>query len=525
MSAPGSALWLLKHELRLRWYNFGAGANKDKPRRGGTARTLITFTVLWLIIHAGAFAMLLKAPTLDGPVQPLVLLLVTAILVCLFTLMLSAGLKSSVEALFDRGDLDLLLSSPLPSLSIFTVRLLGLVASIALCYLFFLAPFAHAGLILGQFRWLAIYPTVLGLATLAATMGILLTLGLVRLIGARRTRVVAQVLGALAGALMFLMSQVFNMGAHDGRAPMTAWLAKWFHAIGTSPMDGAYWLPAKAALGEPGPLLAMCALGLGAFAFTVRFTHRFFVNGLQQAAGASRTAAPPKGGMRFRFGRGLAAVVVLKEWRLIARDPHLISQTLLQLLYLLPIFLLTFSKPDVRLAGIAAGMTVLSASLTSSLTWIIVQAEDTPDLLLVSPANPLLVRIAKLAAAVMPTLLLMAIPLLWLVAHQPLAGLLTCYTLVGAVIGAALITMWTGRPANRKMFATRAGKNFMGTVLDVLNTLGWAGLAFLLQESLGSAPSPAKLLGAGALFLMTLLLPMLAWLGRTRTATSGSRAG
>ncbi|TFW32099.1 hypothetical protein [Massilia horti] len=489
------------------------------------ARTLVTFTLVWLIIHGFAFALLSWRPLQAGSADPQVLLLVTFALVCMFLLMLSGALKSSVEALFDRGDLDLLLSSPLPSRSIFTVRLLGLVASIALGYLFFLAPLAHVGLMLGQFRWLAIYPTVLGWATLAVTVGILLTLGLVRLIGARRTRVLAQILSAVSGGLIFLLTQLFNVSVHNKQAQVTAWFSKWIGANGISSTDSALWLPAKAALGAPGPLFVMCALGLGAFAFTVQFTHRYFVSGLQQATGASRTAAPPKGGMRFRFGRGLAEVVVLKEWRLIARDPHLISQTLLQLLYLLPLFVLAFSKPDVRLAGIAAGMTMLSASLTSSLTWIIVQAEDAPDLLLVSPANPFLVRLAKMAAAVMPVLVLMAVPLLWLVAHQPLAGVLACYTLAGAVIGSALITMWTGRPTARKMFATRARKNFVGSLLDVLSTLGWAGLAFLLQESLGSGPSQLKLLAAAALFLVTLVLPLFAWLGRTRATASGSRAG
>jgi hypothetical protein len=50
----------------------------------------------------------------------------------LATFMLSSALKSSVLALFERGDLDLLLSSPLPSRSIFTVRLLGVAAGAAL---------------------------------------------------------------------------------------------------------------------------------------------------------------------------------------------------------------------------------------------------------------------------------------------------------------------------------------------------------------------------------------------------------
>jgi hypothetical protein len=120
-------------------------------------------------------------------------------LLATFLFMLSSGLKASVEALFDRGDMDLLLSSPLPSRSIFTIKLGSIVAGVAALYLFFLAPFAHVGLVLGQFRWLALYPVLIAMAAVAASLAMLLTLASVRLLGARRTRVVAQVLGAAGG--------------------------------------------------------------------------------------------------------------------------------------------------------------------------------------------------------------------------------------------------------------------------------------------------------------------------------------
>ena len=83
--------------------------------------------------------------------------------------------------------------SPLPSRSIFAVRLGVVVAGTAALYLFFLTPFAHAGALLGHVRWLAVYPVLLGCATLIACAAMLLTLALVRVLGARKTRVVAQI--------------------------------------------------------------------------------------------------------------------------------------------------------------------------------------------------------------------------------------------------------------------------------------------------------------------------------------------
>jgi ABC-2 type transport system permease protein len=498
---PGSSLWLLRHELRLFWFNSATGKENSAGRRQVRKRGLAIFGVLWLILHGAAFVVLRPLGQGGVALAPQLVAGMTALLVGLSLLMVSSGLKSSVEVLFDRGDLDLLLSSPLPSRSILAVRLTGIVVGIGATYLFFLAPFAHVGLLLGQFRWLGIYPTIIGLAAVAASAAILLTLALVRMVGARRTRVIAQVLGALAGALLFLLSQLYNFVSHGNEIEANKWLAQVLSVDGALAPDSAAWLPGRAALGEPLPLLGMSLLAAAVFILTVRFTHRFFVHGLQLAASTTRVAKAPPGGVRYQFNRSLAEVVVVKEWRLIARDPHLISQ---------------FSKPGIRTAGVATGLTLLCASLGSALTWIIVQAEDAPDLLNVSPANAGIIRLAKLAAAVMPPLLLVSVPLLWILAHEPLAGLLTSFTVTGAVIGAALIVTWSGRPGERNGFMRRRYKNMIGGLLELFNTLAWAGLAYLLITSLGSAPSEFELLGAGVLFAVTLVVPLFAWLGRRR---------
>lgn len=514
-ASPGSSLWLLRHELRLLWFNAATNKKGSTGRRVSKA-TIAWFVGLWAMLHGGAYALLRLLAKAEAVPEFILLPVITLLLAALFMLMVSGGLKSSVEVLFDRGDLDLLLSSPLPSQSIFTVRLAGVVIGIASTYLFFLAPLAHVGLALGQYRWLGIYPTIIGMSVIAATAAILLTLALVRMLGARRTRVVAQVIGAIAGALMFLLSQSYNVFSHSSQAPNAESLASLFLPGGPLGPDSMLWLPGRAAVGAPLPLLGMTLLAAGAFFLTVRCTHRFFVHGLQQAASTSRVAAPPRRGVQYRFGRGLPEVIVIKEWRLIARDPHLISQTLLQLLYLLPLCFLIFSDSKMRIPGIATGATMLCSSLAASLTWIIVQAEDAPDLLLASPANAVLVRAAKLAAAVMPPLLVVSVPLLWLLVRQPLAGLMTCFTVTGAVVGTSLVGMWIGRPGSRSGFQQRGQRNLLGIMLELATSLSWAGLAYLLLSSLSSEPSLWQLLAAAALFMLVLLLPLFAWLGRQR---------
>ncbi|HBI69055.1 MAG TPA: hypothetical protein DDZ22_08555, partial [Massilia sp.] len=180
MSArPGSALWLLRHELRMFWYNMLSSKN-DKEPRGFQWKLVAVWLVLWLAVHAGAWFVVGKVAGGGDALPRQLVLAASVLLVATFLFMLSSALKSSVEVLFDRGDMDLLLSSPLPSRSIFTVRLAGVVIGVASIYLFFLAPLAHAGALRGHPRWLALYPVVLGMAAIASAGAMLLTLALVR---------------------------------------------------------------------------------------------------------------------------------------------------------------------------------------------------------------------------------------------------------------------------------------------------------------------------------------------------------
>jgi ABC-2 type transport system permease protein len=519
-AAPGSTLWLLRHELRLAWY--GATVNKGGRRRPGWA-TIVAWIAGSVFLHVFAWTALSR---LERGEVPLALLapLVSVVLVVCATFMLSNALKGSVLALFERGDLDLLLSSPLPSRSIFAVRLLGVASGSAALFLYLFAPFANAGLALGRPGWLGLYATVAGMALIVACAAMLLTLALVRLLGARRTRVLAQVLAAVAGAALFLLSQAYNLvghrgGADAGMGPAVAALVK--HPL-LGP-DSPLWLPGRAALGAPLPLLGLLLLAGGAFVLTVGRTHRFFVHGLQQAAGSARAKTRPTGAapLRLRFRTNLFDAIVVKEWRLIARDPHLISQVLLQLVYLAPLLLLVFRGGDDtpgRAAvnpAVGAGLTLLCSSLTGGLAWIVISAEEASDLLLSSPAARRTVRLAKLAAAAMPALLVAALPLLWLIVRAPLAGLMVTFTTVAAVLGAALVVLWVGKPASRSDFKARGKENFLCSMLELLNTLSWGGLAWLLVALTASA-SNLVLAGTATALAAGCLTLLLAWLLRRR---------
>lgn len=511
MGTPGSIGWLLRHELKLAWYNAAPGKTNTARRPG--AAGLATVGLVWLALHGIAFFIVGRTGAIDTS-DPRVLVAVTALLYGCMTFMLSSALHSSVLVLFERGDLDLLLSSPLSSRSIFTVRLGVVVAGTAALYLFFLTPFAHAGAALGHVRWLAVYPVVLGCATVLACAAMLLTLALVRLIGARRTRVVAQVIGALAGALLFILAQLFNYLSGSREAQAMEAFSRAFSSSGALGAGSPLWLPGRALLGEPMPILDLVLLAGAAFALTAARTHRFFVHGLQQVASSSRVTPRLARGVRYRFGAGLFDTVVRKEWRLIRRDPHLISQVALQLIYLLPIFLVVFGERDIRYPAITAGLTLLCSSLTASLAWIVVSAEDAPDLLAMAPASSRLVRLAKLAAGAMPALAIASVPLVWLVLREPLAGLLACFTVSGATCTAALIVHWCGKPAMRSDYTCRGKSDTLTSLLEGANSLAWGGLGFCMSSIVGGSGTEGYLAGVALTAMATVVVLALAWLLR-----------
>lgn len=394
--------------------------------------------------------------------------------------MLSTALSRSVSALFERGDMDLLLSSPLPSQTIFAARLAAVLIGTVWLFLIFLSPFAHIGLLLGAWHWLGIYPTLIALASLASSCAMLLTLALVRFIGVRRTLTTAQVIGALTGAALFLGSQLFGNVSEGLRATIIRTLTGWLQDNPILNDTSWLWLPAKALLGAPFAALGFALVGLIIFYGTVRLTHHFFVTGLQQVNGLSHRSAnnPAKPQLIRPFRAGLFRNVLLKEWRLIRRDPQLISQVLLQLLYMLPLFFVII-RDHTNLASVAAMITFIISSLSTSLIWIIINAEDAHDLLRLAPASYRTIRNAKLFAAISPILLLSLIAAGWIIAYQALQGVIIAVIWLLAILSAALIQLWHGKPGVRGAFKTRGQGNLLATLLDTICALCWAATVFI----------------------------------------------
>jgi ABC-2 type transport system permease protein len=476
---PGSWLWLLKHELRLSF-------------RNGTRKTtwkvvVILGLLLWAAFHLAAFGLLVGATTVKLP--PIVTAIVGLSVWFMMSMMLSQSIMQSVNVLFDRGDLDLLMSSPLSPRTVLIVRTLGIAVFVITFYFFLTAPFAHVGLFLGKFHLLAIYPALISLGLLMTSMGMLLTLTLVRLLGARRARVTAQVMAAFMGAILFLLSQAQVVVGKETAAKFGALFRANLEPSGWLAPDSLLWLPLRAFMGDPVSLLILTVAGVSAYLLIMQLTYRRFLHSTQESVTGSarkRNVAITAQAMRGYFRPGLFRNVLRKEWRMVLRDPNLIAQTLLQVLYLLPLFFVAFQGVrGARIEWAIPGVIFLAGSLVGSLAWLMVAAEDAPELVGAAPVQASRIRWMKAFAAMLPVLALVAPIILATMWLRPWWGLSLLFCVVGAALSAGALQVFYPRQGSRKDMAKRYKGNFLPGLLETLALFGWAGTALALVSGPG----------------------------------------
>ena len=127
-------------------------------------------------------------------------------------------------------------------------------------------------------------------------------------------------------------------------------------------------------------------------AITARYAPRFADYALTASSRAHEAAAPSVElpGI-FRVAKASTALW-LKERKLLLRDPWLISQSLMQLLYLIPPAVLLWSNLGRGSAASIVLVPVLimtAGQLAGGLAWLTISGEDAPDLVVSAPVHGL----------------------------------------------------------------------------------------------------------------------------------------
>ncbi|HEY9617678.1 MAG TPA: hypothetical protein V6C64_12585 [Microcoleaceae cyanobacterium] len=496
----GTLPWLLLHELRLWWREL-----RGKWILLGFAIVievllLVSFVISWLLLSR-----LGQRFSLHPLPEPLFW---GAVVLWLFAFFygFTVAMENSITSLFDRGDLDLLVSSPISSQVIFASRLLGVALKVFLGISLFVAPISLLFILIGAYELLGVYPALVGLSLTVASLAMLLTIWLVRLLGARRARTVAQILTAILAALVFVGFQLPNLlqGTQVNSGTAIAGLQTWFSDHSWLSANSWLWFPVKAIFLDPTAVLLTLGMSSGLAWITVVALHHSFISGTQQSMTVKQSRSRPVPDSRFI--NGLNRIVLLKEWRIIGRNPYLISQTFLSILFLIPFLIIVLRGNSQSLANLSTLVTsalpLIGGNLTSALTLICVSGEEAPDLLKSSPTQGTKLRQLKLLAALIPVwLLLSPIFLILILRGEP--WLLALFVVLGSTLSAAMLRLWNARPISLAGLLARQRQNAWGDILlgclEMISLFTWMFVGF--QAGQGNSNLAFEGLGAIAIML------------------------
>lgn len=466
---PGGFAWLLAHEVRLA---FRGG------RRAGVLKKVWPIALLMAIPAAMETFAAYGAKMLPDAPTGTMLSLATLGLMFIVLLMTANACTLVLRTFHERADLDLLMSAPIPPARVLAAKAVGVYASVAAPILVLSGAFPIACAVFGHARWLAMLPMIVVAAVIATSLAFAVARALFRTIGAKAARLAIQIGSGLLGASVFLVMQ----GRQFAPETATRWMRHLIHA----PPEWASG-PARAAFGAPGPLaLCIAFAALSAWAAS-RFAARALSQPIVYRVSVRRGPAAP-----LRFGSGMTRIVVLKELRLLARDPEMLSQVVLRLIYVIPVLGLVLRGDEgFDAPRLAAACTASAAMLAASLAWLTVCAEDAPELLAAAPVARALIARGKLIAACAPPLALVAVPALVVGVFHPLVGLVTLGVSAVAAWGGAAVQGWYGKPKPRSAFRSRQSGSLPLALGELAMAGGWAGAAGLLARGSLWAVAPA----------------------------------
>ena len=474
MFGPGGVLFLLSHEMLLTWRAFRASG------KGRHVRRAIFYTMMAAFLGFGGYWAARFLSEVTPTPNVMTLGIVGGVIAILFSLMLSQALMLITESLYQRGDLDLLLSSPIPLWRIVIVRMSAIAINVGIFYLILVSAVCVWLPFFGGWAWIGFAPAILLLTLFATAAALVLARILFALIGPKNTRVAAQILGSLIGAAFFIASQIPRFSENESRARA---MQDVFNAIipvvgnPASPIS----LPARAAFDLNADLAIWAGVAAVSFLLAVWWYASGFARDAAAIAGLGQRRKRNTRAAR-AMRAGVNATLIFKEWRLLRRDPLLLSQILLPLLYFAPLFAVFGSRLGeegfnrISAAGFSSAFVLLVTSFAASLAWLTVSAEDAPDLIASAPVSRDSIDNAKAAAAALPSVLLLLPPVIGAgIVVSPMVGFWLLLGGAAAIVSTCLIAIWHQTPGNRKEFRRRTRGSLLLNFGRSFVAFGWIG--------------------------------------------------
>jgi ABC-2 type transport system permease protein len=499
VSEPASLTWLARHEFRLGWRDWVSLMTAGGRTRARSA--IIGLVVFAAFMHAFAYWTVASYADASLAFDTAALVGITGTLMLSWSLLLSQAMESVTRAFYSRSDLDLILTSPASARKVFGVRMGRIAAAAVVIAVLLAAPFVNVLAVLGGSRWLAAYGVVAAMGAVATAAALALTMGLFRVVGAKRTRLIAQVVAAVIGAAFVIGLQIAAIFSAGSISRFAALQSDWMlaHAPNTA---SVFWWPARAVLGDYGALAGVVAFGAAILCASIALFSRRFGEHAVAAAGVSNATVRQRrwshGFRRRSPGRALRQ----KEWTLLQRDAWLISQTLMQILYLLPPALLlwvTFRDGHDSFVVLLPVVVMAAGQLAGGLAWLSISGEDAPELVATAPITARRALWAKVEAVIGMIALIFAPIVAVLMLDGLFAGLVCGLGILTAAAAATLIQLCFRVQARRSQFRRRQTSSRLATFAEAFSSIAWAATTALAAggswTALGTAAIAFAILG------------------------------
>ena len=477
MSHTATLSFFARHELRLAWREWIAMLTAGKPRR--VRIVALALAAFALFMHLVAYSVVARFAEIQVDADRATLVVITGCALLAWSLLMSQAMESVTRAFYARSDLDLILSSPAMAQRVFAVRIAAIAASTMLMALLVAAPFINVLAWRGGPRWLTAYGVVLAIGAIAAALSVALTVALFRTIGPRRTRLAAQIVAAVIGAMFVIGLQMAAIVSYGTISQITFLSSETMVAM-VPQIESLVWWPARAILGDLTALLAVSTLAAAALGASIAIFSARFGEHATAAAGVAGSGTRQRD-RPFRVAAPRRALR-RKEWTLLVRDPWLASQTLMQLLYLLPPALMLWQAFGQRADDLVLLVPVLvmaAGQLAGGLAWLAISGEDAPDLVSTAPVPAPWIFRAKAEAVAGGVAVVFAPLLLAMAIASPFDALAAALGIAAAVGSSTLIQLWFRTQARRKHFRRRQTSSRLATFAEAFSSISWAATAGL----------------------------------------------
>jgi ABC-2 type transport system permease protein len=171
-----------------------------------------------------------------------------------------------------------------------------------------------------------------------------------------------------------------------------------------------------------------------------------------------------------------------------------VSQTLMQMLYLLPPALLLWRSFETGRTSVVLLVPVLvmaAGQLAGGLAWLAISGEDAPDLIATAPLTARQIVRAKIEAVMGCIALVFAPFLLPLALVDAPAAIVAGFGIGAAATSATAIQLCFRAQAKRSQFRRRQTSSRVATFAEAFSSIAWAGAAALAAAGAWIALVPA----------------------------------